>query len=118
MAEHSERLEAQADPARVLVLITYILHLLGSVAGVPSFIAVVLNYLKRTESDAQLTTHHAFMIRTFWWTLLWVFVGALTKALLIGWLVLGAVWLWFVYRQVLGLIRLANAEPMPVYSER
>ena len=110
---NSESLEAHTDPARVLVLATYVLHLLGSVAGVPSIIAVVLNYLKRSEPEAQLASHHEFMIRTFWWALAWVIVGTLTTILLIGWLVLGVVWLWFVYRQVLGLIRLANGEPMP-----
>ena len=42
-----------------------------------------------------------------------VVLGWLTTVLLVGWLILGLAWLWYVYRHVLGLIRLANGESMP-----
>lgn len=105
---------ATAESDRMLVLAAYILHLVGSVAGLPSLVGLALNYLKRGRSGRLLDSHHRWMIRSFWWGLLWVIVGFLTSVIFIGWLILGLTWLWYVYRHVRGLINLANGEPMPV----
>lgn len=114
MTERSESVEPGVESERAATLVAYVLHLLGSVAALPSLIALVINYVKRNEVDAILASHHAWMIRTFWWALPWVLLGFITKVVLIGWLILGLVWLWYVYRHILGLIRLANGEAMQV----
>jgi len=114
MTQHSESLGTNVESERALALVAYVLHLVGSVAAVPSLIGLVVNYVKRGETDALLATHHAWMIRTFWWALLWVVLGWITTIVLVGWVILGLVWLWYVYRHILGLIRLANGEPMPL----
>lgn len=113
MTQQSESLGTNVDSERAFTLAAYVLHLIGSVAGVPSLIALVLNYLKRSESASLFGSHHEWMIRTFWWALLWVVIGWVTTFVLIGWLILGLLWLWYVYRHILGLIRLANSESMP-----
>lgn len=113
MSQHSQSVDANVESERAVVLVAYVLHLIGSVTAVPSLVGLLLNYLKRNEVDELLASHHRWMIRTFWWGLLWVVIGAVTTVLLVGWLVLGLVWLWYVYRHVLGLIRLANGESMP-----
>jgi len=114
MNQHSQSIDAHADSERATVLIAYVLHLIGSIAAIPSLIGLLLNYLKRSEVDALLASHHRWMIRTFWWALLWVVIGWVTTVVLVGWLILGVAWLWYVYRHVLGLIRLANGESMQV----
>ena len=104
-----------AESERPLVLVCYVLHLIGAVTGLLSIVALVLNYLKTTEAAPLLGSHHRWMIRSFWWCVLWFIVGALTWWLLfLGWLIWCAAWLWYVYRHVRGLVRLANGEPMPV----
>lgn len=113
MNQHTQSVDANIESDRAVVLIAYVLHLIGSVAAIPSLIALALNYLKRNDVDELLASHHAWMIRTFWWALLWLVLGAVTTLVLIGWLILGLAWLWYVYRHVLGLIRLANGESMP-----
>ncbi|HET8745643.1 MAG TPA: hypothetical protein VFM98_08560, partial [Ramlibacter sp.] len=38
-----------------------------------SVIALIINYVKRSdETDRLYAEHHGYMIRTFWWTLLWL----------------------------------------------
>lgn len=100
----------------MLVMISYVLHLLGSIAGLPSLIALLINYLKR-NARAPLDSHHRWMIRTFWWTILWIALGwlmILTVILMpVGWLLLGVAWLWWVYRHVRGLICLIDGGRMP-----
>src|SRR5919112_1033801 len=73
--------------------------------GWPSIVAVVLNYVKRSEvRGTWLESHFRWQIRTFWFGLLWVslcvaFVVVTPGiGLLIAWLPLGIVSLWFIYR--------------------
>lgn len=98
---------------RTLVVVSYVLHLIGAVAGLTSIIGLVINYLKRDRYDDLFDSHHAWMIRSFWWALLWVVVGVVTIIFLIGWVILFLTWVWYIYRHVRGLIALLNGEPMP-----
>ena len=89
--------------------------------GWPSIIAVILNYVKRSEvRTTWLESHFRWQIRTFWYGLLWVFLCGLFViltlgiGLLIAWLPLGIVGLWFVYRIVRGWLALRNGHPMYV----
>jgi uncharacterized membrane protein len=98
---------------RAVALVAYVLHLVGAVAGLTSIVGVVLNYLKRNQGGRILDSHHRWMIRTFWWALFWMIVGFITSIILIGWLIIGLTWLWFVYRQVRGILALINGEALP-----
>ena len=87
--------------------------------GWPSIIAVILNYVKRSEvRSTWLESHFRWQIRTFWYGLLWVGLCGLFVlltlgiGLLIAWLPLGIVGLWFVYRIVRGWLALRNGHPM------
>ena len=45
--------------------------------GWPSIIAVILNYVKRSDvRGTWLDSHFSWQIRTFWFALLWVVIGA------------------------------------------
>jgi uncharacterized membrane protein len=103
-----------SESDRALVLACYVLHLIGAVAAIPSVIGLVLNYVKRREVEPLLGSHHRWMIRSFWWALLAISIGALMWWLVfLGALVCGVAWLWYVYRHVRGLVRLASGQPMP-----
>ena len=89
--------------------------------GWPSIIAVILNYVKRSEvSGTWLESHFRWQIRTFWYGLLWVSLCILFVVLtlgigrLIAWLPLGIVALWFVYRIVRGWAALRAGRGMYV----
>jgi len=87
--------------------------------GWPSIIAVVLNYVKRSDvRGSWLESHFQWQIRTFWYGLLWVslcllfVVVTLGIGILIAWLPLALVGLWFVYRIVRGWLALQDGRPM------
>jgi uncharacterized membrane protein len=89
--------------------------------GWPSIIAVILNYVKRSEvRGTWLESHFRWQIRTFWFGLLWValcvafVVATLGIGLLIAWAPLGVVGLWFIYRVARGWLRLIDRRPMYV----
>jgi uncharacterized membrane protein len=89
--------------------------------GWPSIIAVILNYVKRSETRGTwLESHFRWQIRTFWFGLLWValclafVVATLGIGLVIAWLPLGVVGFWFIYRIARGWLRLIDHQPMYV----
>jgi uncharacterized membrane protein len=106
----AHRLDDDVESERIFVFVAYVLHLAGSVMLLPSLAGLGFNYLKRRSACDPLATHHAWMIRTFWWAASWLVIGWITKP--VGWAVLALAWIWFVYRQLLGLIRLANGDSM------
>ncbi len=106
-----ERSNAEGD--RTLAIVAYALHLFGAIAGVPSIVALIINYVKRNDYDDLFDSHHGWMIRSFWWAILWSILGFVTIVIGVGVVILVAVWLWYVYRHVRGLIALVNGEPLP-----
>jgi uncharacterized membrane protein len=105
-----------ARPARrndnAAALIAYVLHLVGAVTGITSIIGLVINYIKRHDGSAVADSHHSWMIRSFWWALLWWVIGALTWVFIIGIAIVLAAWLWYLYRHLRGLLYLLDDRPM------
>jgi uncharacterized membrane protein len=87
--------------------------------GWPSIIAVILNYVKRSEvRGTWLESHFRWQIRTFWFGLLWVALCAgfvfvtFGIGIVIAWIPLVGVGLWFIYRIVRGWLALASRVRM------
>ena len=89
--------------------------------GWPSIIAVILNYIKRSDvRHTWLESHFQWQIRTFWFGLLWMslcgvfIIATLGIGLLFVWLPITLVELWFVYRIIRGWVTLSDGRPMYV----
>ena len=87
--------------------------------GWPSIIAVILNYVKRSEvRGTWLESHFRWQIRTFWFGLLWIslcvgfIIMTLGIGIIVAWLPIGIVGLWFVYRVARGWMALNDQRPM------
>lgn len=131
---------ASTAPSESLVTIThvvYALHTLSLVIGAfgaasiigafvfgwPSIIAVIINYVKRSEvRGTYLDSHFSWQIRTFWWALLMTIIIAVlgfTLAIvligfaiwIIGFFVLG---IWAIYRIARGWLALMDRRSMPM----
>ncbi len=98
---------------RVVLLVTYVLHGL-SFAGITALIAVIINYVKIKEAQsAPIRSHHRWLLRTFWWGILWAaicFALSFVGIGLIGFLILGV---WWLYRVIYGAINFFERKPMP-----
>ena len=87
------------------------------VFGVPSIVAVVLNYVKRDEARGTfLESHFRWQIRTFWFTLLWCAIGGVLFATIVGAILaiplLIVVGVWVIYRVVRGWLALKGGNPI------
>jgi len=134
----SEKTEVPAVPAPALVTVTHLVYALHALSlligvttaativgafvfGVPSIIAVVINYLKREEARGTfLESHFRWQIRTFWFALLWCVIGTVLFATLMGIPLALAVFLgagvWAIYRVARGWLALRDRIPM--YANR
>ena len=134
MAQSMSEAAANAQPAPSLIStaqVVYALHALSLligittaasiigafVFGVPSIIAVVVNYIKREEAAGTfLESHFRWQIRTFWFALLWCVIGTLLFASFIGIPLALGIWfgtgLWAIYRIARGWLALRDRKPM------
>jgi uncharacterized membrane protein len=105
-----------SDNGRTIVIITYILHLVGACTGLLSIVALIINYVVKDDHGELAASHHEWMIRTFWYTLLGFVVCAALFITVIGiplaWLGGLATWIWYIYRHIKGLIELSADKPM------
>jgi uncharacterized membrane protein len=130
----SEQTEIDAERIRKLVNVAnlvYALHALSLligittaatiigafVFGVPSIIAVVINYLKKDEARGTfLESHFRWQIRTFWFSLLWCVIAALLFVTIVGiplaLIVVFAAGIWAIYRIARGWLALRDRKPM------
>ncbi len=89
----------------------------GFVFGLPSLIAVFLNYLKRGDVNGTwLESHFRWQIRTFWFTFLWLVIYGLLIITLIGipiaWILIALLGIWVAYRVIRGWVALAGVRPV------
>ncbi|UCV28936.1 DUF4870 family protein [Ferribacterium limneticum] len=89
----------------------------GFVFGLPSLLAVFLNYLKRGEVNGTwLESHFRWQIRTFWFTFLWLVVYGLLIITIIGipiaWILIALLGLWVGYRVIRGWVALNGVRPV------
>lgn len=100
-------------------LLTPMFIVTAFLTGWPSILAVVLNYIKRSEvRGTYLESHFRWQIRTFWFALLWVVLSLLLAATLIGipmaFVLATIAGIWVFYRVVRGWLRLNDKREMPL----
>jgi uncharacterized membrane protein len=86
--------------------------------GWPSIIAVILNYVKRSDvRGTWLDSHFSWQIRTFWFALLWLTLGAVLFITVVGipfaivlWFATG---IWVLYRIIRGWLALTSQKALP-----
>jgi uncharacterized membrane protein len=106
---------ATEEQNKSITQIIYGLHAASLlVGGLTSIVAVIMNYVKRDDVVGTIyESHFRWQIRTFWFSLLWGFLGfILLIAFGLGILVWIASGIWFIYRIVIGWLRLSEGKPM------
>jgi len=96
------------------VFIAYVTYALGLLILFTPFIGVLLAFINRDEAQGSIYASHIdWLIKTFWVSLIGLLLGRLTIFILIGWLILLVTAIWFIYRVVIGLIKLNEDKPVP-----
>jgi len=108
--------------AAVVGLVSSGFPLIAPLTGIVGIVAIILAYVKRGEATGTwLESHYRWLIRTFWFSLLWGAIGAVIFVLLliivigvfIGYLIWVATTIWVMYRLVRGYMLFSESKPIP-----
>ena len=111
---------SNADDKNIDLLVTittlvYVLQAVSFLIGISYIVAIVINYVKRDDVQGTwLASHFRWQIRTFWFSLLWCAVGALTWVIVIGYFIMFATAVWVIYRIAKGWLSLHERKPLYV----
>ncbi|MET0216820.1 MAG: hypothetical protein ABW205_02700 [Burkholderiales bacterium] len=124
---------AASDGMVTLTHVIYGLHAFSAVTGIvaqafivtafltgwPSILAVILNYVKRSDvQGTYLASHFTWQIRTFWYALLWAAIAIVVMLTLIfiplAYAGMIGVGIWVLYRIIRGWLALLDGRPMPL----
>jgi len=99
-------------------MLTPALIVTAFLTGWPSIIAVILNYVKRGEvRGTWLDSHFSWQLRTFWYAVLWLGIGAILFVTLVGIPVAFVIWMltgvWVLYRIIRGWLALVSEKELP-----
>ena len=113
-------LDNATEDAKQMARILYLVHgaCLVFSLGMLSFLPLIFNYIKRPETHGTLVySHHSWMIRSFWWFVVWMAVGWVLVLTIIGiplaWLVFPLAVVWKAYRLIRGFLDLNSNKTMP-----
>lgn len=116
MAQSTQYPTTDNERERNILWAAYILHVLSIfTVWLTSVAGVVINHIKYAESDDPvLASHHRWLLRTFWFALLWNLICIPLAFFFIGFIGFVIVAIWFVYRLVRGVLALVDHKPMPM----
>ena len=106
---------------RKLTHVIYALYAIGFLTSgflaVATLAAVVVIYLKRADTAGTVySAHFDWLLRTFWWALLWCAIGFILTIIFVGWLVIVATVVWVIYRVARGWLALFEGRGPSQYA--
>jgi uncharacterized membrane protein len=108
--------------AAVFGLVSSGFPLIAPFFGVLGIVSVIIAYVRRGEAAGTwLASHYRWLIRTFWFSLLWAMVGGLVLVtlglILIGIPIAFGIWIaatiWVIYRLVRGYALFKDSKAIP-----
>ena len=128
--------EAQQSSLRTTAMICYVLYLVAFINGLTAIIGVIIAYIKRPDAVGTVWESHFRNLIVVFWVMLaalvvglatfpislfslaalfesdfaWPAISALAFPLLAWMLIFPVVFFWFLYRNIRGLIRAADAR--------
>ena len=116
--------DLQQDSNLTISWVSYVLHLVVAISAVVPgaqagplllLVALVIDLVKRGDVQGWQRSHFAYRLRTVLWAAVLYLVTFPLWFLFFfpGWLAWCAVSVWFLYRIVLGMVRLNRSQAMP-----
>ena len=114
------------QPAPTGALVAYILFGIAAVVGFTGhgfwfpfgIVGLIVAYVSRGDlRGTWAESHLTWLIRTFWWSLVWTCIGWVAFLTFIGipiaWVIWVATAIWVIYRVVRGFMLFSDRRPIP-----
>ena len=92
--------------------VIYILLIVGTIVGFTGIIGLIMAYVMKGDSASWLQTHYRFQIRTYWISVLYVFIGIILLPITLGYFILLFTFVWLIVRCTKGLKQLEENQPV------
>jgi len=94
------------------------MHFIAPLFGLLGIIGVIICYAKRDEAaGTYVASHLRWMIRTFWFSILWSALGWILVLTIVGIIIAIPLWLavslWILYRVLRGYLLFKDGKPVP-----
>ena len=108
--------------AAVIALASHGFPPMAPLGGIAGIVAIIVAYVKRGDAAGTwLASHYRWLIRTFWFSLLWGLIGLVLFLMLaiviIGFFVGPVIWIatsiWVLYRLIHGYFLFKDSKPIP-----
>jgi uncharacterized membrane protein len=121
VSEPQTPVTSSSPDLRTITHVAYGLYALGFVTGgflaIATLAAVVLVYVKRADAaGTYYASHFDWLLRTFWWALLWLALSGIATLIFIGWLGVAATVIWVLYRLIKGWLALMEGRGPTAYA--
>jgi uncharacterized membrane protein len=108
--------------AAVVALLAHGFPPVAPLGGIIGIVAIILAHVKRGDATGTwLASHYRWLIRTFWFSVLWGIIGAVIFVVLlivlIGPIIAFIIWfataIWVLYRLIRGYVLFKDSQPVP-----
>ena len=108
--------------AAVIALVSSGFHFVAPLMGLVGIAGLIVAYVKRGDAQGTwVASHFTWLIRTFWYSLLWTAIGWIIFVLLlivvIGPIIAVVIWavtfVWLLYRVIRGYLLFKDSKPIP-----
>ncbi|MET0683120.1 MAG: hypothetical protein ABWZ29_07245 [Casimicrobiaceae bacterium] len=104
--------------AAVIALVSSGFPLIAPLMGFVGIAGLIVAYVKRDDARGTwIASHLTWLIRTFWYSLLWGAIGTVFAVTIIGLIVAIPIWvvasIWVIYRVVRGYLLFKESKPIP-----
>lgn len=105
----AEKQQALATYTKII----YGLYIASVFLGITVIIGIIMAYAKRDDATGTVYRSHLdSLVKIFWVSLGLYVVGFITSFFMIGFVILFATAIWFLYKTVTGLIRCIDGKPL------
>ncbi len=108
--------------AAVIALAAHGFPPIAPLGGIMGIVAIIMAHVKRGDAAGTwLASHYRWLIRTFWFSVLWGVLGGIVFVvlfiILVGIVVAYAIWIattiWVLYRLIKGYLLFKDSQPVP-----
>lgn len=104
--------------AAVVALVSSGFPAIAPLMGLIGIVGLIVAYVKRDEARGTwVASHLRWLIRTFWFSLIWGIVGGVFALTIIGLVIAIPIWaiasIWVLYRVIRGYLLFKDNQPLP-----
>ncbi len=104
-----------SDAERKTLSLTYVLYAIGIFVPLAALIGVIINHARINEVNSGFArNHHRWLMRSFWFTVLWASVGGFLSGVGVGVILIFFAYLWYIYRIVRGGLNFLESKTLPL----